>query len=186
MASARKEVKILIIRIILVPVLNIISYNLLIISSYTFFMFCELRLNQQTVKVASEVSYVYGAQQHLERLTWQLHTGGNLGSHLFTLSVCDDAHMYWSKTLQGEFILVTDRQSDASFLIHHFLCFYLRGELLSYGRCWRSDLSETARLSAAARCKVLFLGLVQSLNHYSSVSQRLVSIRLPHLSSVVV
>ncbi|TWW79750.1 elongator complex protein 6 [Takifugu rubripes] len=51
---------------------------------------------------------------------------------------------------QGEFILVTDRQSDASFLIHHFLCFYLR-----------------------ARCKVLFLGLVQSLNHYSSVSQRL-------------
>ncbi|KAL3972483.1 translocation protein SEC62 [Sarotherodon galilaeus] len=27
---------------------------------------------------------------------------------------------------QGEFILVSDRQSDASFLIHHFLSFYLR------------------------------------------------------------
>ncbi|XP_045901017.1 elongator complex protein 6 isoform X1 [Micropterus dolomieu] len=51
---------------------------------------------------------------------------------------------------QGEFILVSDRQSDASFLIHHFLSLYLR-----------------------ARCKVWFLGLVQSLNHYSAVSQRL-------------
>lgn len=28
---------------------------------------------------------------------------------------------------QGEFILVSDRQSDASFLMHHFLSFYLRG-----------------------------------------------------------
>ncbi|XP_026173026.1 elongator complex protein 6 [Mastacembelus armatus] len=51
---------------------------------------------------------------------------------------------------QGEFILVSDRQSDASFLIHHFLSFYLR-----------------------ARCKVCFLGLVQSFSHYSAVSQRL-------------
>uniref|UniRef100_H3CES4 Elongator complex protein 6 n=1 Tax=Tetraodon nigroviridis TaxID=99883 RepID=H3CES4_TETNG len=51
---------------------------------------------------------------------------------------------------QGEFILVSDRQGDASFLLHHFLSFYLR-----------------------ARCRVLFLGLVQTLNHYSSVSQRL-------------
>ncbi|XP_041798869.1 elongator complex protein 6 isoform X2 [Chelmon rostratus] len=51
---------------------------------------------------------------------------------------------------QGEFILVSDRQSDASFLIHHFLSLYLR-----------------------ARCKVWFLGLVQSFNHYSAVSQRL-------------
>lgn len=51
---------------------------------------------------------------------------------------------------QGEFILISDRQSDASFLIHHFLSLYLR-----------------------ARCKVLFLGLVQSFNHYSAVSQRL-------------
>uniref|UniRef100_UPI0037E8C795 elongator complex protein 6 n=1 Tax=Semicossyphus pulcher TaxID=241346 RepID=UPI0037E8C795 len=51
---------------------------------------------------------------------------------------------------QGEFILVSDRQSDASFLIHHFLSFYLR-----------------------ARCKVCFLGLVQSFNHYNAISQRL-------------
>lgn len=51
---------------------------------------------------------------------------------------------------QGEFILVSDRRSDASFLIHHFLSLYLR-----------------------ARCKVCFLALVQSFNHYSAVSQRL-------------
>ncbi|KAK2909730.1 elongator complex protein 6 [Channa argus] len=51
---------------------------------------------------------------------------------------------------QGEFILVSDKHSDASFLIHHFLTFYLR-----------------------ARCKVCFLGLVQSFSHYSAVSQRL-------------
>nr|XP_046256030.1 elongator complex protein 6 [Scatophagus argus] len=51
---------------------------------------------------------------------------------------------------RGEFILVSDRQSDASFLIHHFLSLYLR-----------------------ARCRVWFLGLVQSFNHYSAVSQRL-------------
>ncbi|XP_061574554.1 elongator complex protein 6 [Cololabis saira] len=50
----------------------------------------------------------------------------------------------------GEFILVSDRQSDASFLIHHFLSFYLR-----------------------ARCRVCFLGLVQSFSHYTAVSQRL-------------
>ncbi|XP_028281763.1 elongator complex protein 6 [Parambassis ranga] len=50
----------------------------------------------------------------------------------------------------GDFILVSDRQSDASFLIHHFLSFYLR-----------------------AQCKVCFLSLAQSFNHYSSVSQRL-------------
>ncbi|XP_017284076.1 elongator complex protein 6 [Kryptolebias marmoratus] len=51
---------------------------------------------------------------------------------------------------QGEFILVSDRQSDASFLIHHFLSFYLR-----------------------ARCRVCFLGLVQSFCHYNAVGQRL-------------
>lgn len=49
-----------------------------------------------------------------------------------------------------EFILLSDRQSDASFLIHHFLSFYLR-----------------------ARCRVCFLGLVQSFSHYSAISQRL-------------
>ncbi|KAE8289261.1 Elongator complex protein 6 [Larimichthys crocea] len=32
---------------------------------------------------------------------------------------------------QGEFVLVSDRQSDASFLIHHFLSFYLRGDAVS-------------------------------------------------------
>ncbi|CAF91876.1 unnamed protein product [Tetraodon nigroviridis] len=63
---------------------------------------------------------------------------------------------------QGEFILVSDRQGDASFLLHHFLSFYLRGEL-SWGGGW----------FLGARCRVLFLGLVQTLNHYSSVSQRL-------------
>ncbi|CAB1334337.1 unnamed protein product [Coregonus sp. 'balchen'] len=51
---------------------------------------------------------------------------------------------------QGEFILVSDRHTDASFLIHHFLSFYLR-----------------------AGCKVCFLGLVQSFSHYSAISQRL-------------
>ncbi|XP_026226025.1 elongator complex protein 6 [Anabas testudineus] len=51
---------------------------------------------------------------------------------------------------QGGFILVSDRHSDASFLIHHFLSFYLR-----------------------ARCRVCFLGLVQSFSHYSAISQRL-------------
>ncbi|XP_075937294.1 elongator complex protein 6 [Anarhichas minor] len=51
---------------------------------------------------------------------------------------------------QGEFVLLSDRQSDASFLIHHFLSLYLR-----------------------ARCKVWFVGLVQSFNHYSAISQRL-------------
>ncbi|XP_036414346.1 elongator complex protein 6 [Colossoma macropomum] len=51
---------------------------------------------------------------------------------------------------EREFILLSDRQADASFLIHHYLTFYLR-----------------------ARCKVCFLGLVQSFSHYSVVSQRL-------------
>ncbi|KAI1885647.1 hypothetical protein AGOR_G00205980 [Albula goreensis] len=51
---------------------------------------------------------------------------------------------------QGEFILVSDRKADASFLIHHFLSFYLR-----------------------AGSKVCFLGLVQSFSHYNAVSQRL-------------
>lgn len=51
---------------------------------------------------------------------------------------------------QGEFILLSDRQSDASFLIHHFLSLYLR-----------------------AGCRVWFVALVQSFNHYSAISQRL-------------
>ncbi|XP_037128882.1 elongator complex protein 6 isoform X2 [Syngnathus acus] len=51
---------------------------------------------------------------------------------------------------RGEFVLLSDRQSDASFLIHHFLGFYLR-----------------------AGCQVCFVALAQSLSHYSAVSQRL-------------
>ncbi|KTG32506.1 hypothetical protein cypCar_00030016 [Cyprinus carpio] len=51
----------------------------------------------------------------------------------------------------SDFILVSDRRADASFLIHHHLSFYLR-----------------------AGCKVCFLGLVQSFSHYSAVGQRLV------------
>lgn len=51
---------------------------------------------------------------------------------------------------QGEFIVIQDRKADASFLVHHFLSFYLR-----------------------AGCKVCFLGLVQSFSHYNAVSQRL-------------
>lgn len=54
------------------------------------------------------------------------------------------------KISQEEFFVISERQCDASFLIHHFLSFYLR-----------------------ARCKVCFLGLVQSFSHYSAVSQRL-------------
>ncbi|XP_077577002.1 elongator complex protein 6 [Stigmatopora nigra] len=50
----------------------------------------------------------------------------------------------------GEFVLLSDRQSDASFLLHHFLGLYLR-----------------------AGCQVCFVGLAQSLSHYSAVSQRL-------------
>lgn len=51
---------------------------------------------------------------------------------------------------QGEFILLSDRRSDASFLIHHFLSLYLK-----------------------AGCRVWFVALVQSFNHYSGISQRL-------------
>lgn len=51
---------------------------------------------------------------------------------------------------KGEFVLISDKQSDASFLIHHFLSFYLR-----------------------ARCRVCFVALVQSFSHYNAVSQRL-------------
>lgn len=116
-------------------------------------------------------------------------------SDLLTLVVCADGNMLLSKTLQGEFILVSDRRGDASFLIHHFLCFYLRGEFtfittFSYRRWWWFRTEGNGRLMhmrfaegfcfISARCRVLFLGLVQTLNHYSSVSQRLVSKRWFH------
>ncbi|KAM6967604.1 elongator complex protein 6 [Aplochiton taeniatus] len=52
--------------------------------------------------------------------------------------------------MEAEYILVSDRKTDASFLIYHYLSFYLR-----------------------EGCKVCFLGLVQSFSHYSAVSQRL-------------
>ncbi|KAF4076150.1 hypothetical protein AMELA_G00227110 [Ameiurus melas] len=51
---------------------------------------------------------------------------------------------------QTEFILLSDRKADASFLIHHYLSFYLK-----------------------AGCKVCFVGLVQSFSHYSAVAHRL-------------
>ncbi|XP_072316497.1 elongator complex protein 6 [Eucyclogobius newberryi] len=54
------------------------------------------------------------------------------------------------KFSQEEFIIISEKRCNASFLIHHFLSFYLR-----------------------ARCKVCFLGLVQSFSHYHAVSQRL-------------
>ncbi|KAL4617165.1 elongator complex protein 6 [Arapaima gigas] len=56
---------------------------------------------------------------------------------------------------QGQFVVLSDHNGDASFLIHHFLSLYLR-----------------------AGCKVCFLGLVQSFSHYSAVAQRL-GISLP-------
>ncbi|XP_078073154.1 elongator complex protein 6 [Mustelus asterias] len=51
---------------------------------------------------------------------------------------------------QGKAVLLCDKQTDGSFLVHHFLSFYLRGG-----------------------CKVCFLGLVQSFNHYNLVAQKL-------------
>ncbi|KAK6490567.1 elongator complex protein 6 [Huso huso] len=51
---------------------------------------------------------------------------------------------------QGQFILVSDSKTDGTFLIHHFISFYLK-----------------------AGCRVCVLGLVQSFSHYSAVGQRL-------------
>ncbi|XP_070585392.1 elongator complex protein 6 [Erythrolamprus reginae] len=47
-------------------------------------------------------------------------------------------------------ILLCATKTDGSFLVHHFLSFYLK-----------------------ARCKVCFLALVQSFSHYNSVAQKL-------------
>ncbi|XP_042692223.1 elongator complex protein 6-like [Centrocercus urophasianus] len=52
--------------------------------------------------------------------------------------------------LQGKFTLLRDSRTDGSFLVHHFLSFYLR-----------------------AGCKVCFLALVQSFSHYNIVAQKL-------------
>ncbi|XP_042749215.1 elongator complex protein 6 isoform X1 [Lagopus leucura] len=50
----------------------------------------------------------------------------------------------------GKFTLLRDSRTDGSFLVHHFLSFYLR-----------------------AGCKVCFLALVQSFSHYNIVAQKL-------------
>ncbi|NXP41494.1 ELP6 protein, partial [Leiothrix lutea] len=51
---------------------------------------------------------------------------------------------------QGQFTLLRDTRTDGSFLVHHFLSFYLR-----------------------AGCKVCFVALLQSFSHYSVVAQKL-------------
>uniref|UniRef100_A0A669QWL0 Elongator complex protein 6 n=1 Tax=Phasianus colchicus TaxID=9054 RepID=A0A669QWL0_PHACC len=51
---------------------------------------------------------------------------------------------------EGKFTLLRDSRTDGSFLVHHFLSFYLR-----------------------AGCKVCFLALVQSFSHYNIVAQKL-------------
>ncbi|NXO32808.1 ELP6 protein, partial [Cisticola juncidis] len=51
---------------------------------------------------------------------------------------------------QGTFTLLRDTRTDGSFLVHHFLSFYLR-----------------------AGCKVCFVALLQSFSHYSIVAQKL-------------
>ncbi|NXW54101.1 ELP6 protein, partial [Eurystomus gularis] len=51
---------------------------------------------------------------------------------------------------QGKFTLLRDTRTDGSFLVHHFLSFYLR-----------------------AGCKVCFVALLQSFSHYSVVAQKL-------------
>ncbi|XP_075403371.1 elongator complex protein 6 [Tenrec ecaudatus] len=54
------------------------------------------------------------------------------------------------KVEQGKLTLLCDAQTDGSFLLHHFLSFYLR-----------------------ANCKVCFVALTQSFSHYSVVAQKL-------------
>ncbi|NXF13109.1 ELP6 protein, partial [Smithornis capensis] len=51
---------------------------------------------------------------------------------------------------QGRFTLLRDTRTDGSFLVHHFLSFYLR-----------------------AGCKVCFVALLQSFSHYNIVAQKL-------------
>ncbi|XP_023556414.1 elongator complex protein 6 [Octodon degus] len=54
------------------------------------------------------------------------------------------------KAEQGKLTLLCDARTDGSFLVHHFLSFYLK-----------------------ANCKVCFVALVQSFSHYSIVGQKL-------------
>ncbi|XP_036986262.2 elongator complex protein 6 isoform X2 [Artibeus jamaicensis] len=51
---------------------------------------------------------------------------------------------------QGKLTLLCDAKTDGSFLVHHFLSFYLK-----------------------ANCKVCFVALVQSFSHYNVVGQKL-------------
>ncbi|XP_062459941.1 elongator complex protein 6 isoform X3 [Pezoporus occidentalis] len=53
----------------------------------------------------------------------------------------------------GKFTLLRDTRTDGSFLVHHFLSFYLR-----------------------AGCKVCFVALLQSFSHYNIIAQKLVSL----------
>ncbi|XP_039225522.1 elongator complex protein 6-like [Crotalus tigris] len=53
---------------------------------------------------------------------------------------------------RSQLTLLCATKTDAGFLVHHFLSFYLR-----------------------AGCKVCFLALAQSFSHYSFVAQKLVS-----------
>ncbi|XP_027698001.1 elongator complex protein 6 [Vombatus ursinus] len=54
------------------------------------------------------------------------------------------------KPEQGTFTLLCDAKTDGSFLVHHFLSFYLK-----------------------ANCKVCFVALLQSFSHYNIVGQKL-------------
>ncbi|XP_004676282.1 PREDICTED: elongator complex protein 6 isoform X1 [Condylura cristata] len=54
------------------------------------------------------------------------------------------------KVEQGKLTLLCDDKTDGSFLVHHFLSFYLR-----------------------ANCKVCFVALIQSFSHYNIVGQKL-------------
>ncbi|KAK3610722.1 hypothetical protein CHS0354_028115 [Potamilus streckersoni] len=63
-------------------------------------------------------------------------------NHLFAVS--KENH------LQGEFVVISNSKADGSFLIHHFLSFFLKQNR-----------------------PVCFVGLSQSYNHYSTVAQKL-------------
>ncbi|XP_062056725.1 elongator complex protein 6 isoform X1 [Lepus europaeus] len=54
------------------------------------------------------------------------------------------------KAEQGKLTLLCDARTDGSFLVHHFLSFYLK-----------------------ANCKVCFVALLQSFSHYNIVAQKL-------------
>ncbi|XP_062970244.1 elongator complex protein 6 isoform X4 [Cynocephalus volans] len=54
------------------------------------------------------------------------------------------------KAEQGKLTLLCDAKTDGSFLVNHFLSFYLK-----------------------ANCKVCFVALIQSFSHYNIVGQKL-------------